>query len=82
MEWSCSLTGDIEDPITGDEVAKDVFIIFFQGDQLQQRVRKICAGFAATLYPCPESATERMDMRAQVGGPYTTGEAVDGRIIV
>ena len=34
----------LEDPITGDEVHKCVFIIFFQGDQLKSRVKKICEG--------------------------------------
>ena len=35
------------------EVFKSVFIIFFQGEQLKSRVKKICEGFRATLYPCP-----------------------------
>ncbi|KAK3090968.1 hypothetical protein FSP39_016106 [Pinctada imbricata] len=52
----------LEDPVTGDEIHKCVFIIFFQGEQLKARVRKICEGFKATLYPCPESPPERQDM--------------------
>lgn len=32
------------DPITGDEVNKCVFIVFFQGEQLKARVKKICEG--------------------------------------
>ncbi|XP_060600328.1 V-type proton ATPase 116 kDa subunit a 1-like isoform X2 [Ruditapes philippinarum] len=52
----------LEDPHTGDAIHKGVFIIFFQGDQLKQRVRKICEGFRATLYPCPESSQERQEM--------------------
>lgn len=35
----------LEDPSTGDQVNKSVFIIFFQGDQLKTRVRKICEGY-------------------------------------
>uniref|UniRef100_A0A8C6T5Z8 V-type proton ATPase subunit a n=1 Tax=Neogobius melanostomus TaxID=47308 RepID=A0A8C6T5Z8_9GOBI len=31
----------LEDPTTGDQVCKSVFIIFFQGDQLKNRVKKI-----------------------------------------
>ena len=34
----------LEDPSTGDQVHKCVFIIFFQGDQLKSRVKKICEG--------------------------------------
>lgn len=39
-----------------------MFIIFFQGDQLKSRVRKICEGFRATLYPCPEAPSQRREM--------------------
>jgi len=28
----------------GDEIQKGVFIVFFQGEQLKARVRKICEG--------------------------------------
>jgi V-type H+-transporting ATPase subunit a len=46
----------------GDNVYKSVFIIFFQGDQLKTRVKKICEGFRATLYPCPEAPADRREM--------------------
>lgn len=52
----------LEDPVSGDAISKCVFLIFFQGEQLKARVRKICEGFKATLYPCPESASERVEM--------------------
>ncbi|XP_072176712.1 V-type proton ATPase 116 kDa subunit a 1-like [Diadema setosum] len=51
----------LEDPSTGDEMQKSVFIIFFQGDQLKNRVKKICEGFRATLYPCHETQAERRE---------------------
>uniref|UniRef100_A0A671S9M5 V-type proton ATPase subunit a n=1 Tax=Sinocyclocheilus anshuiensis TaxID=1608454 RepID=A0A671S9M5_9TELE len=56
----------LEDPATGDHVHKSVFIIFFQGDQLKNRVKKICEGFRASLYPCPETSQERKEMAAGV----------------
>ncbi|XP_030263820.1 V-type proton ATPase 116 kDa subunit a isoform X3 [Sparus aurata] len=56
----------LEDPTSGDQVHKSVFIIFFQGDQLKNRVKKICEGFRATLYPCPETPQERKEMLAGV----------------
>ncbi|CAH1276403.1 unnamed protein product [Diabrotica balteata] len=52
----------LEDPASGDQVYKSVFIIFFQGDQLKTRVKKICEGFRATLYPCPEAPADRREM--------------------
>uniref|UniRef100_A0A8C4Q5H3 V-type proton ATPase subunit a n=1 Tax=Eptatretus burgeri TaxID=7764 RepID=A0A8C4Q5H3_EPTBU len=56
----------LEDPVSGDYVLKSVFIIFFQGDQLKHRVKKICEGFRATLYPCPETSQERCEMETGV----------------
>ncbi|XP_047135938.1 V-type proton ATPase 116 kDa subunit a 1 isoform X1 [Hydra vulgaris] len=50
------------DPSAGDLVYKCVFIVFFQGEQLKIRVKKICEGFHATLYPCPETPGERREM--------------------
>merc|ERR1719195_664469 len=48
----------LEDPHTGDQVFKSVFVTFFQGEQLKSRVKKICEGFRATLYPCPGQAND------------------------
>jgi V-type H+-transporting ATPase subunit a len=42
-------------------VDKLVITIFFQGEQLKQRTKKICEGFKATLYPCPDTAQERRE---------------------
>lgn len=44
------------------QVNKTVFILFFQGEQLKSKVKKICEGFKATIYPCPETASERREM--------------------
>ncbi|XP_021350643.1 V-type proton ATPase 116 kDa subunit a-like isoform X10 [Mizuhopecten yessoensis] len=52
----------MKDPVTGDEIFKSVFIVFYQGEQLKARVRKICEGFKAVLYPCPENSQERFEM--------------------
>ncbi|EZA48636.1 hypothetical protein DMN91_001368 [Ooceraea biroi] len=51
-----------EDPATGNQIYKTVFVAFFQGEQLKARIKKVCAGFHASLYPCPTSPTERQDM--------------------
>lgn len=52
----------VEDSLTGDMVNKVIFMVFFQGDQLKAKVKKICEGFKATLYPVPESLDERTEM--------------------
>ncbi|KAK0418067.1 hypothetical protein QR680_013355 [Steinernema hermaphroditum] len=56
------ITETLSDTVTGEPVNKSVFIIFFQGDQLKSRVRKICDGFRATQYPCPDNGAERREM--------------------
>ncbi|XP_078464236.1 V-type proton ATPase 116 kDa subunit a 4-like [Lampetra fluviatilis] len=56
----------LEDPVTGEQIYKNMFIVFFQGDQLKSKVNKICDGFRATIYPCPDSIQERTDMVANV----------------
>ncbi|XP_063377236.1 V-type proton ATPase 116 kDa subunit a 1 [Cydia fagiglandana] len=52
----------LEDPNTGNEIYKTVFVAFFQGEQLKSRIKKVCTGFHASLYPCPPSNGERQDM--------------------
>lgn len=52
----------LEDPNTGNEMIKTVFVAFFQGEQLKSRIKKVCSGFHASLYPCPSSASEREEM--------------------
>ncbi|XP_021943452.1 V-type proton ATPase 116 kDa subunit a1 isoform X2 [Folsomia candida] len=54
------------DPASGEQVFKSVFIIFFQGEQLKTRVKKICEGFRGTLYPCPETPLDRREMAVGV----------------
>eukprot|EP00117_Sycon_ciliatum_P004072 scpid83000/ scgid8593/ V-type proton ATPase 116 kDa subunit a isoform 1; Vacuolar proton translocating ATPase 116 kDa subunit a isoform 1 len=53
---------ELKDPVTGAAMYKNVFILFFQGEQLRSRVKKICEGFQATQYPCPETTAERREM--------------------
>lgn len=57
---------ELQEPTTGDAVLKSVFLIFFQGDNLKTRVKKICDGFRATVYQCPEKQAERLEMAAGV----------------
>ena len=52
----------IEDSQTGELVYKCIFIIVLQGQTLLNRVRKVCEGFRATTYPCPELHRERQEM--------------------
>ncbi|CAD5224728.1 unnamed protein product [Bursaphelenchus xylophilus] len=55
-----------EDPRTGKLYAKSVFIIFFNGQKLQDIVNRVCDGFNAKLYSCPKSSKERRLVEADV----------------
>eukprot|EP01125_Pyxidicula_operculata_P002018 TRINITY_DN11997_c0_g1_i1.p1 TRINITY_DN11997_c0_g1~~TRINITY_DN11997_c0_g1_i1.p1 ORF type:complete len:873 (-),score=229.18 TRINITY_DN11997_c0_g1_i1:357-2975(-) len=57
---------EIKDPRTGVKSKKVVFIVFFSGQQLESRIRKICESFSAHLYPCPSTPTERKDLLEKV----------------
>lgn len=35
---------------------------FFQGEQLKSRIKKVCSGYHASLYPCPSTHDERENM--------------------
>lgn len=56
------LEGTLEDPLTGNPLYKTVFVAFFQGEQLKSRIKKVCTGYHASLYPCPSAHDEREDM--------------------
>lgn len=52
----------LEDPATGNQLYKAVFVAFFQGEQLKSRIKKVCTGYHASLYPCPSAHEERDEM--------------------
>lgn len=52
----------LEDPTTGNRLYKTAFVSFFQGEQLKSRIKKVCAGYHASLYPCPSVLEERQEM--------------------
>ncbi|CAB3221072.1 unnamed protein product [Arctia plantaginis] len=56
----------LKDPVTGHELLKTVFVVFFHGEQIKLRVKKVCHGFKATLYPCPATYKDQQDMLSGV----------------
>uniref|UniRef100_A0A671L590 V-type proton ATPase subunit a n=1 Tax=Sinocyclocheilus anshuiensis TaxID=1608454 RepID=A0A671L590_9TELE len=49
----------LEHPDSGEEVQWTVFLISFWGDQIGQKVKKICDCFHTETFPYPESQAER-----------------------
>eukprot|EP01111_Echinosteliopsis_oligospora_P019970 TRINITY_DN992_c0_g2_i2.p1 TRINITY_DN992_c0_g2~~TRINITY_DN992_c0_g2_i2.p1 ORF type:complete len:855 (-),score=239.34 TRINITY_DN992_c0_g2_i2:45-2609(-) len=60
------IDGQIKDPNTGDWLEKNVFIIFFSGERVQAKIKKICESFGATIYPCPENPNDRQKFLSEV----------------
>lgn len=44
------------------EIRKVAFLAVCQGEQLAVRMHKICSGFRANTYPCPNTYRERMEL--------------------
>ena len=45
----------IKDPMTGEEVKKDVFLIFYKSESIERKIGKICTAFQANIYRIPNS---------------------------
>lgn len=52
----------LEDPDTGEPTKSVVFLISYWGDQIGQKVKKICDCYRCHLYPYPSSSDERNDV--------------------
>lgn len=53
---------ELTDPLTSQTTPKTVFVAFFLGQQLKNILQKVCAGFRASMFPCPIDPDERNDM--------------------
>ncbi|GFO38895.1 V-type proton ATPase subunit a [Plakobranchus ocellatus] len=56
------ITKTFEDPITGDQMHKCMFIVIYQGEQLRNKVKKVCEGLRGNIYPVPDNPNERNEM--------------------
>ena len=56
----------IRDPTTGELEDKNVFIILYRGENSELKIKKLCEAFNANIYPCPQSAEERSQLRNDV----------------
>lgn len=63
---SAEIAEKIKDPAKGKEIHKNVFVVFFQGERAKTKVKKLADSFNATVYPCPETGPQRIDLKDQV----------------
>ncbi len=55
----------LRDPLTGDELRKSVFVVFYQGEFIKAKISKICESFGANLYPVPDTQAGRRQLLEQ-----------------
>jgi V-type H+-transporting ATPase subunit a len=53
------------DPGTGQSMQKTVFMLFFSGSEVMQKVTKVCSAFDANRYPFPDSVDAQWRASAQ-----------------
>ena len=56
----------IRDSITKADVEKDVFLVMFQGQRLQEKITKVCETFGCHVFSVPQDSEERAVMRRNV----------------
>lgn len=56
----------VVDPQTGAEETKNVVVIFFQGEQAEAKVKRICDSRGVHIYPCPDNSEDRAALLRQV----------------
>ncbi|KAL8543041.1 hypothetical protein ACS0TY_003787 [Phlomoides rotata] len=58
----------VVDPVSGDKVEKNVFIVFFSGERAKNKVLKICEAFGANRYSFTEDPSKQSQMITEVTG--------------
>ncbi|KAL4559400.1 hypothetical protein LXL04_031538 [Taraxacum kok-saghyz] len=56
------------DPVLGDKVEKNVFVVFYSGERAKNKVLKICDAFGANRYPFTDDIGKRHQMITEVSG--------------
>ncbi|KAM7470815.1 hypothetical protein LguiA_008998 [Lonicera macranthoides] len=62
------LDDPIIDPVSGEKVVKNVFLLFFSGERAKNKILKICDAFGANRYPFAEDLSRQAQMITEVSG--------------
>ncbi|KAG6783729.1 hypothetical protein POTOM_009400 [Populus tomentosa] len=62
------LENAVVDPVSGEKVEKNVFIIFYSGERAKNKILKLCEGFGANRYPFMEDLNKQFQIISQVSG--------------
>nr|XP_016498908.1 PREDICTED: V-type proton ATPase subunit a2-like [Nicotiana tabacum] len=58
----------VTDPVSGTEVEKNVFVIFYSGERAKNKILKICDAFGANRYPFTDDIGKQYEMITEVSG--------------
>nr|CAB3496486.1 unnamed protein product [Digitaria exilis] len=58
----------VTDPVSGEKVAKNAFVIFYSGERAKAKILKICDAFNANRYPFPEDVNKQLHAVQEVSG--------------
>ncbi|XP_054818527.1 V-type proton ATPase subunit a3-like isoform X2 [Prosopis cineraria] len=56
------------DPLSGEKVDKNVFLIFYSGERANSKIQKICDAFGANRYPFTDDLSKQFQMITEVSG--------------
>ncbi|XP_059435351.1 V-type proton ATPase subunit a3-like [Corylus avellana] len=58
----------VTDPVSGEKVEKNVFVVFYSGERAKNKILKICEAFGANRYPFNEDLGKQAQMINEVSG--------------
>ncbi|KAG6585562.1 V-type proton ATPase subunit a2-like [Cucurbita moschata] len=60
--------GSVTDPVSGEKVEKNVFVIFYSGERAKNKILKISEAFGANRYPFTDDLGKQLQMITEVSG--------------
>lgn len=63
-----SVDEPVVDPVSGEKVEKNVFVVFFSGERAKNKILKICEAFGANRYSFTEDFSKQSQMITEVSG--------------
>ncbi|KAG8632384.1 V-type proton ATPase subunit a2 [Manihot esculenta] len=56
----------VVDPVSGEKVEKNVFVVFYSGERAKSKILKICEAFGANRYPFAEDLSKQYQTMTEV----------------
>ncbi|KAF5740815.1 V-type proton ATPase subunit a3-like [Tripterygium wilfordii] len=56
----------VVDPVSGQKIEKNVFVVFYSGERAKQKILKICDAFGANRYPFTDDLGKQFQMISEV----------------